>query len=158
MQLPLEYQGRAVHGMAPERPHEIRGPFHAGQAERREHRLVRERAEGSGAELAQRTVARPGQILVRERGPAVRFDVRARHEPASQERQLSIPVVPPEGLRGGRRQEVAARHLPARRFGQGDRSEEAVLIRDPRSGIQGTGVPVHHARPAMSRASQMVDR
>ena len=55
-------------------------------------------------------------------------------------------------------QEVAARHLPARRFGPGDRSEEAVLIRDPRSGVQGTGVPVRHARPAMSRASQVVDR
>ena len=36
--------------------------------------------------------------------------------------------------------------------------EEAVLIRDPRSGIQGTRVPVHHARSTMSRASQMVDR
>jgi predicted peptidase len=34
VQLPLEYQGRAVHGMAPERAQEVRGPLHAGPADR----------------------------------------------------------------------------------------------------------------------------
>ena len=40
------------------------GHFTRGQTAGREHYLVRERAEGSRGEQAQRAIARPGQILV----------------------------------------------------------------------------------------------
>ena len=158
VQLPLKHQGRPLHGVAPERKTQVHGSLHPRLVGWRGHRLLRERAERIGGAQAERPAARPGQVLVREWGPAVRVDVRSRDEPASPERQLSIPVVPPQRLRGGRIQEVAARHIPARRFGPRNRSEEAVLIWDPQSGVPGTGVPLRHARPAVPRAPQVVDR
>ncbi len=64
----------------------------------REGRLVRKRAERVRGESTPWTAARPRQVLTRGRQPAVRVDVRPRHELASPVRHLSIPDVTAKGL------------------------------------------------------------